>query len=178
MRNITVTNLYLHADGGYYCLLIDDAPMKHPDSGEWLPGVIYVGADGQSRSTSRARWDERFTQVQDVHPENLSDDEMAMVRRCNPGDSDLDFIRVFESWHESEINITGNMLELAVGAVMEKWTDSVFGGWNIPGSDSFTLTITTEDLQNVLQNYDIKRVPEPHGFRFEMRKSFPNETDS
>lgn len=166
---IRVDNLYLHADGGYYCLLIDDARMKHPDSGEWLPGVIYVGADGQSRSTRRARWEERFTQVQDVHPDNLSDDEMAMIRRCNPGDSDLDFIRVMESWHESEINITGHMLELAVAATIKQLAPSLL----VDSPEGTSLTIQTSDLQDVLQNYEVERVPEPHGFRFVMRKSFP-----
>lgn len=164
--NITVTNLYLHADGGYYCLLIDDAPMKHPDSGEWIPGVIYVGADGQSRSTSRARWDDRFTQVQDVHPDNLSEDEMSMVRRANPGDSDLDFVRVFEAWHESEINITGNMLELTVAAAMHQLLPVSL----VDGPEGTSLIITTQDLQDVLQNYEITRTPTPHGFQFKVQR--------
>lgn len=167
---IRVDNLYRHEDGGLYCLMIPDAPMKHPDSGEWIPGVIYLGKDGQARSTSRARWDDRFTQVSAIHEDKLDADEMAMVRRSNPGDSDLDFVRVFESWHESEINITGNMLELAVAAVIEKlyFDKQTEDGIHDP---EFRLTIKTEDLQQVLQNYDIQRVPEPHGFQFVMRKS-------
>lgn len=172
MRNITVTNLYLHADGGYYCLLIEDAPMKHPDSGEWIPGVIYIGDDGQARSTSRVRWDDRFTQVMDVHPDNLTEDQMSMIRRANPGDSDLDFIRVFESWHESEINITGNMLELAVAATIKQLAPSLL----VDSPEGTSLTIQTSDLQDVLQNYDVERVPEPHGFRFVVRKSFPESS--
>lgn len=167
---IRVDNLYRHEDGGLYCLMIPDAPMKHPDSGEWIPGVIYLGKDGQARSTSRARWDDRFTQVSAIHEDKLDADEMAMVRRSNPGDSDLDFIRVFESWHESEINITGNMLELAVAAAMLKSHEWVFG----EGATSLNLTIGTEDLQRVLQNFDVERVPEPHGFHFVVRKSFPD----
>lgn len=169
---IRVDNLYRHEDGGLYCLMIPDAPMKHPDSGEWIPGVIYLGKDGQARSTSRARWDDRFTQVSAIHEDKLDADEMAMVRRSNPGDSDLDFIRVFESWHESEINITGNMLELAVAATIKQLAPSLL----VDSPEGTSLTIQTSDLQDVLQNYEIERVPEPHGFRFVMRKSFPDST--
>ena len=167
---IRVDNLYRHEDGGLYCLMIPDAQMKHPDNGEWIAGVIYLGKDGQARSTSRARWDDRFTQVSAIHEDKLDADEMAMVRRSNPGDSDLDFIRVFESWHESEINITGNMLELAVAATIKQLAPSLL----VDSPEGTSLTIQTSDLQDVLQNYEIERVPEPHGFRFVMRKSFPN----
>jgi hypothetical protein len=167
---IRVDNLYRHEDGGLYCLMIPDAPMKHPDSGEWIAGVIYLGKDGQARSTSRARWDDRFTQVSAIHEDKLDAEEMAMVRRSNPGDSDLDFIRVFESWHESEINITGNMLELAVAATIKQLAPSLL----VDSPEGTSLTIQTSDLQDVLQNYEIERVPEPHGFRFVMRKSFPD----
>lgn len=167
---IRVDNLYRHEDGGLYCLMIPDAPMKHPDNGEWIPGVIYLGKDGQVRSTSRARWDDRFTQVSAIHEDKLDADEMAMVRRSNPGDSDLDFIRVFESWHESEINITGNMLELAVAATIKQLAPSLL----VDSPEGTSLTIQTSDLQDVLQNYEVERVPEPHGFRFVMRKSFPD----
>jgi hypothetical protein len=168
---IHVDNLYLHADGGYYCLLIDDAPMKHPDTGEWIPGVIYVGTDGQSRSTSRARWDERFSPVAEYDGDTAEDDEVVvMIRRCNPGDSDLDFIRVFESWHESEINITGNMLELAVAAAMHQLLPATL----VDSAEGTSLIITTQDLQEVAQNYEIERIPTPHGFQFRVRKSFPD----
>lgn len=162
---IRVDNLYRHEDGGLYCLMIPDAPMKHPDSGEWIAGVIYLGKDGKARSTSRARWDDRFTPVSAIHEDKLDADEMAMVRRSNPGDSDLDFIRVFESWHESEINITGNMLELAVAVAIEKLSN-----WSIEPGASAALTITTEDLQRVLQNYDIQKIAQPHGFEFIVSK--------
>lgn len=159
---IKVNNLYLHADGGYYCILSDAAPMKHPDSGEWLDGVIYMGTDGVMRSTSRARWDERFAPVAEYD----GDDEqvLMMVRRANPGNVDFDFLRVFESWHESEMGITGHMLELAVAAVMEKLIPEMSDG------KPTSLTITTEDLQRVVQTYEIERVPEPHGFTFWVRK--------
>lgn len=161
-------NIYEHADGGFYCLISPETPMKHPDTGEWLPGVTYTGTDGLMRSTTHERWDERFTSV----AEYTGDDEsvMMMIRRCNPGDRDLDFVAVFESWHESEIGITGHMLELAVAAAMEKCAVAA----SLPDNEPWELTITTKDLQRVVQNYEIVRVPEPHGFRFEMRKSFPN----
>lgn len=163
--SIKVENLYEHPDGGFYCLLSDNTPMKHPDSGDWLPGVTYMGTDGVMRSTTRKRWDERFTPV----AEYAGDDEQVimMVRRANPGDMDFDFLRVFEAWHESEMGITGHMLELAVAAVMDK---------TIPhlrpenGGSSISLTIMTEDLQRVSTSYEIERVPIPHGFTFRLQK--------
>lgn len=171
-----IDNLYQHADGGFYCLLSNDAPMKHPDSEDWIKGVIYTGTDGQMRSTTLARWKVRFKKV----AEYAENDEtvLNMIRRCNPGDSELDFLRVFESWHESEMGITGHMLELAVGAAMVKMAAAM--NWNLEDrldmKEGFALTITTADLQRVVQNYEIERVPEAHGFKFVMRKSFPNET--
>lgn len=169
--SIKVENLYEHADGGFYCILSDAAPMKCPVTGNWLDGVIYMGTDGVMRSTSRARWDERFAPV----AEYTGDDEqvLMMVRRANPGNMDFDFLRVFESWHESEMGITGHMLELAVAATVERFAN-VFPASPIEfGRGSWSLTITTEDLQRVAQNYEIERIPEGRGFRFVMRKSFP-----
>lgn len=174
-------NLYSHSDGGFYCLLSDDAALKEPTAvGVWHDAVIYTGTDNKMRSTTKARWAERFSSV----AEYTGDDEsvMQMIRRCNPGDRDLDFVAVFESWHESEIGITGHVLELAVAATIQKYewpghlvdAPARFGPDGNP--DSVELTITTEDLQRVVQNYEIKRVPEPHGFRFEITKSFPSET--
>lgn len=162
---IQVNNLYQHADGGFYCILSDAAPMKCPVTGDWLDGVIYMGTDGVMRSTSRARWDERFAPV----AEYTGDDEqvLMMVRRANPGNVDFDFLRVFESWHESEMGITGHMLELAVAAVMEKWGEAV----GVPLDEGAELTILTEDLQRVVQTYEIERVPIPHGFTFRISKS-------
>ena len=165
---MNIKNLYQHADDGYYCLLSDDAPMKCPVSGDWLPGVIYMGTDGKMRSTTQKRWKDRFDPVAAYY----GDDEAvkAMIRRANPGESDFNFIRVFESWSEHEMNMTGHMIELAVGAAMEKWAEAI----GVPITDGFALTITTEDLQRVVQNYEIERIPEPHGFTFRMSKSFPD----
>lgn len=162
---IAVNNLYEHADGGFYCILSDAAPMKCPVTGDWLDGVIYMGTDGVMRSTSRARWDERFAPV----AEYAGDDEqvLMMVRRANPGNVDFDFLRVFESWHESEMGITGHMLELAVAAVMEKWGEAV----GAPMDEGAEITISTEDLQRVVQTYEIERVPIPHGFTFRIAKA-------
>lgn len=173
---ITVNNLYEHADGGFYCILSDAAPMKCPVTGNWLDGVIYMGTDGVMRSTSRARWDERFSPV----AEYTGDDEqvLMMVRRANPGSMDFDFLRVFESWHESEMSITGHMLELAVAAAVEKyeWPGSLFAAPSRIGPEGgppeqVEITIMTEDLQRVVQTYEIERVPIPHGFTFRMSKS-------
>lgn len=160
---IRVENLYEHADGGFYCLLSDAAPMKCPVTGDWLDGVIYMGTDGIMRSTSRARWDERFSPV----AEYAGDDEqvLMMVRRANPGNVDFDFLRVFESWHESEMGITGHMLELAVAAAMEKLCN-----WSVDDANPAELTISTEDLQRVVQTYEIERVPIPHGFTFRVTR--------
>ena len=167
--SIKVNNLYEHADGGYYCILSDAAPMKCPVTGDWLDGVIYMGTDGVMRSTSRARWDERFTPV----AEYTGDDEqvLMMVRRANPGETSFDFLRVFESWHESEMGITGHMLELAVGATIDNFVRMLGTGLSEELERIGGLTITTEDLQRVVQTYEIERVPVPHGFTFRIAKA-------
>lgn len=163
---LKVENLYEHADGGFYCILSDAAPMKCPVTGDWLDGVIYMGTDGVMRSTSRARWDERFTPV----AEYAGDDEQVimMVRRANPGNVDFDFLRVFEAWHESEMGITGHMLELAVAATMEKWVGSI--GAESELETGFEITITTEDLQRIVQTYEVERVPVSHGFTIRIKR--------
>jgi hypothetical protein len=168
---MSLDNLYHHADGDYYCLLSDDAALKNPaGEGHWLDAVVYTGTDGKMRATTKDRWNARFTPV----AEYTGDDEsvMMMIRRCNPGSTDFDFVRVFESWHESEVNITGAMLELAVGACLEHFDGS--GGQRLlETDDSISITIKTEDLQRVLQTYDIERVPIPHGFTIRMSRPRP-----
>lgn len=170
---ITVNNLYEHADGGFYCILSDTTPGKDPTTGDWLDGVTYMGTDGVMRWTSRARWDERFNPV----AEYSGDDEQVimMVRRANPGNTDFDFLRVFESWHESEMGITGHMLELAVVATMERMAAEM--NWRLDDrldlDEGFSLSISTEDLQRIVQSYEIARQAVPHGFVFRIRKSFP-----
>lgn len=167
---IKVSNLYEHADGGFYCLLSDATPMKCPVTGDWLDGVVYMGTDGVMRSTSRARWDTRFKPVAEYD----GDDEqvLMMVRRANPGKMDFDFLRVFESWHESEMSITGHMLELAVAVVVERFASlypALPDGVQDPRNMRFT--IMTEDLQRVAQTCEIERVPIPHGFTFRITKA-------
>jgi hypothetical protein len=175
---IAVNNLYQHADGGFYCLLSDDAALKEPTSvGIWHDAVIYIGTDGKMRSTTQARWAGRFSPV----AEYTGDDEqvLMMVRRANPGDTSFDFLRVFESWHESEMGITGHMLELAVAAAVEKyeWPRSFLEaptrmmGATDDDPQSVEVTISTEDLQRVVQTYEIERVPIPHGFTFRITKA-------
>ena len=151
---IRVPNLYRHDDGGLYCLLSEDAPMKCPVTGDWLPGVIYIADDGRMRSTTRARWDDRFSPVAAIHEDKLTESQMAMIRRTNPGDLDLDFLKVLESWHEAEMGITGHALELAVVATMHK----------ISGGTDRQVTITAADLRHALESYDVERVPVPNGF--------------
>jgi hypothetical protein len=173
---IRADNLFEHVDGGHYCLLIPNAPMKNPATGEWVPGVVYTGPDGVIRSTSQERWDERFTPVAEVSPNDLNEAELMMVRRSNPGDVDFDFLRVFESWHESEMGVTGHMLELAVAAAVQKYewpghlveAPARFGPEGDP--ESVEITITTEDLQRVVQTYEIERVPVSHGFTIRIKR--------
>lgn len=166
---ITVNNLYEHADGGFYCILSDTTPGKDPTTGEWLDGVTYMGTDGVMRWTSRARWDERFNPV----AEYSGDDEQVimMVRRANPGNTDFDFLRVFESWHESEMGITGHMLELAVAVVVERFA-SLYPALpeGVQNPDDMRFAISTEDLQRIVQSYEITRQAVPHGFVFHIRK--------
>lgn len=171
---IEVNNLYQHANGDYYCLLSDDAPIKCPATDAWLDGVIYTGTDGKMRSTAKHRWDARFSPV----AEYTEDDEqvLMMIRRTNPGGGDLDYLSVFESWHESEMGITGHMLELAVAACMESF---YWGGAKRSHEDdekdprrvaAASIHISTADLQRVLQSYEIERVPVPHGFTFRIAR--------
>lgn len=172
--SIKVNNLYEHADGGFYCLLSDSTPGKDRATGDWLDGVTYIGTDGVMRWTDRARWDDRFAPVADY----AGDDEQVimMVRRANPGNTDFDFLRVFESWHESEMSVTGHMLELAVAAVIQKYewpghlvdAPARFGPADNP--ESVEITIMTEDLQRIVQTYEIERVPIPHGFVIRIKR--------
>lgn len=157
---IRVDNLYRHADGGLYCLLSADTPMKCPVTGDWIEGVVYLASDGKMRSTSRARWGERFSTVAEIHEDEVTEEELAMIRRANPGDLDLDWRKVFESWHEVEIGINGHALELAIAATLVKLTD---------GTDR-QITILSSDLQSVLETYEIERVPVPHGFTIRLSK--------
>lgn len=150
-----IDNLYKHADGDFYCLLSENAPLKHPDSGDWMAGVIYIGTDQQMRSTTWDRWLERFAKVDSYT--GTDEDVLNMIRRANPGSQDFDFIRTFESWHESEANITSMMLELAVAATIVKYR---------PDSKMESITLKTEDLQHINLNYEIAKEAIPHGFIF------------
>lgn len=178
-----VDNLFMHADGDLYCLLNGDTSLKEPTPvGLWHDAVIYMGTDMLMRSTLRSRWDERFSPVAEYHGSDEA--VLRMIRRANPGAIDLDFVRTFEAWHESEIGITGHMLELAVAAAIERFVwehdplhtpAKVFVGGHTGDPVEVAMVISTADLQRIVQNYEIERVPEPHGFRFVMRKSFPDE---
>lgn len=167
---IRVDNLYIHEDGGYYCLLSDDVPLKCPVSGNWLPGVTYLSSDGRMRSTTLTRWQGRFSPVAEY--DGCDEEVLAMIRRANPGDTDFDFLRVMEGWHESEMSITGHMLELAVAATALRFASlypALPDGTQDP--DNMRFTISTEDLQRVVQTYEIERVPIPHGFTFQITKA-------
>lgn len=175
--SIKVDNLFQHADGGYYCLITLDGALKEPaDEGVWYTAAIYTGTDRKLRSTTERRWNKRFSPV----AEYTGDDEsvIRMIRRTNPGSIDFDFLRVFDSWHQTEMAVTGHALELAVASTVVKLAAMM--NWNLNDrldmAEGLSLDITTEDLQNVLQGYEIERVPIENGFRFEMRKSFPNDT--
>ncbi len=73
------------------------------------------------------------------------------------------------------MGLVGPMLELAVAATLVQWAENSPRSTLMTSDHSFALTITTEDLQQIAQNYEIERVPEPHGFRFLISKSFPKE---
>lgn len=165
-----VDNLYEHAEGGLYCLL-SDTQVKDPTSGAWLDGVIYTGIDGKLRSTTLERWKARFTPVAEYDGDN--EQVLSMIRRTNPGDQDLDYIRVMEAWHESEMNVTGHMLELAVAAAMDRMAAKMDWelGARIDLFGPFEVTISTEDLQRIVQTYEIERVPIPHGFTFRILRN-------
>lgn len=53
-----------HADGGFYRLFATDIAGKDDATGDWVDGVLYqCVVDSKVRWTSRARFEERFTQV-------------------------------------------------------------------------------------------------------------------
>ncbi len=167
-------NLYQHEDGGFYCLMSDDAPLKCPVTSEWLPGIIYSSTDGRLRSTTRIRWDARFKAV----TEYTDGDETVhnLIRRCDPTATAFNFEEVFESWHTAEMGVTSNMLALAVAACLESFywggarRTSVASKTDLHQIAEADITITSQDLQRVLQTYHVESVPEPHGFRFVIRK--------
>lgn len=159
-----IDNLYQHADGGYYCLMLEDVPMKYGE--EWIPGVVYVGTDGQFRSTTLSRWKERFAPVAEYTDADVS--VLDMIRRTNPGEQDFDFMQVFETWSESEINLAGQMLELAVAAALDRCADGKFTMYM--DAEGYEITIMTADLQRVWQTYDIEKVAIEHGFIFSMHR--------
>ena len=159
---ISAPNLYLEADN-WACLLSDSSVIDLPgEAGDTEDAVIYMTPDGVMHSTTRGRWAEEWNQM--PYYEGEDSDVLAMIRRTNPGDSSLDFLTAMESWHESEMGITGHMLELAVAATAVKLDDR-------PESTSeYHIRISTEDLQNIAQSYETERVPEPHAFTFVIRK--------
>lgn len=166
---IRVPNLYRHADGGLCCLLSDDAPLKEPTPvGIWHDGVIYLSTDGRMRSTTKARWGERFFPVLEIREDEVNEDEMAMIRRANPGDVDLDFRSAMESWHEAEIGVQSNMLELAVAVVMSAFAP--LAEQIDPDDKTLEMTIRSSDLQRVLETYEIERVPLEDGFTLRLKK--------
>lgn len=71
-----------HADGGVYEYV---EPCSHKDdtTGEWVKGVAYRGEDGKLRSTSQARWDDRFQPLEllptDEKCIELMDDEDRVI---------------------------------------------------------------------------------------------------
>lgn len=165
-------NLFLHTDGGYYCLLSDDAPMKRPDTGDWIPGVVYTGVDQKLRSTATSRWLERFAKVAEYD----GDDEevLAMIRRCNPEPFALGDI--LDTWQALESQVNAEVLELMAATVAASriWTDPnlpVFD-MNMKGNRIVSVAFTVEPrhLAYTLQNYQVEREPDGRGYRFIVRK--------
>jgi hypothetical protein len=166
-------NLYQHADGGLYCLLIEDAPGKDDATGDWMSGVIYMGTDGQARWTSTARWNERFANVVGYAGED--DQVWAMIRRCNPEDFAME--DVWAAWHDSETQTNAEIVELAIAACIGGglWgTDKAmpereieFDGSQMIGA---SIIIGPRHLQHVLQTYEVKREAVEGGYRITIRK--------
>lgn len=166
---IRVPNLYRHADGGLYCLLSDDVPLKEPTAvGVWHDGVVYLADDGRMRATTQERWHERFYEVAEIAESELTEAQMAMIRRANPGDPDLDFRSAMESWHEAEIGVQSNMLELTVAVVMSAFAP--LAEQIDPDDKTLEMTIRSSDLQRVLETYEIERVPLEDGFTLRLKK--------
>lgn len=72
-----------HADGGLYQHIAPTSIKIGGIDGEgsWVPGIIYRGEDGEFRSTTQSRWDERFTAIDPTlsHDVMLWDDENQAV---------------------------------------------------------------------------------------------------
>lgn len=175
MSKLYIDNLYRVIDDpeeDLFCLLIDKVQTHLVVSG-FVPGVVYLTSAGEMKCVPKVDWDTKFVKVEEVSVADLTESQLKMIRRANPGDNDLDFIKVFEGWSESEANMTGHVIELAVGSAVVKLAAMM--NWRLDERVNmpFELTIKTEDLQSFLQNYEVERVPMPHGFTFRIAKSFP-----
>jgi hypothetical protein len=153
--------VYQHADGGSYALLVSGIAIKDDATGAWVDGVLYVGTeDEQIRATSLARWQERFTSYA---YEGDDPAVLAMLKRANLADSGFDFIRVFESWGEREANLTAVLLDLAIAATMHKCGAAEKNGEG-------EITITTADLRDISQTYEIERSESPQGWTIKLTR--------
>lgn len=68
--------VYSHPDGGHYVVIEENHHwLKHPDTGEWVHGVMYRGVErgptgkwqyqgAKTFSTVKSRWKERFTPIE------------------------------------------------------------------------------------------------------------------
>lgn len=154
------------------CLLISDA--RHHEEGNKHSSVVVALPTGDIRTMYKDDFEDWYEKIEEIAVADLNEEELKMVRRANPGDPDMDFIKVFESWGESEMNMTGHMLELAVGSTMMLIIEAM--GWpeTLPPDEGFSLTIKTDDMQRFLQNYEVSKLALPHGFTYEIKKSFPD----
>ncbi len=169
---MSIENLFEHADGGFYCLLVLDAPMKHPSTGEWIDGVVYMGSDGKVRSTSLERFAERFTKIDKY--EGDDPEVEAMIRRCNP-ESDFAMEDVWASWHEAESKQTYAIVELAVASTLiaHGWNDSGLIRsleWDDKKLISSSIELTQSDMARILATYDVETTPVADGYRFKVSK--------
>ncbi len=156
-----MAEVFTHADGGSYALLMDGIAIKDDSTAQWVDGVLYVSAeDQQIRATSLARWHERFLGAE---YDGEDADVLAMLRRANPHDTGFDFIRVFESWGESEASLTAVLLDLAIAATMIK-----LGAATVEGKGE--LTITTADLRGISETYEVERVESASGWTIKIRR--------
>lgn len=181
-KTMEVDNLYEHlgtpeGDEGLYCLVIDDAPLKNPINGIWMPGVIYIGRDGKMRSCTQERWKQRFKPVAEY---TGSDEEtIAMIRRTQPSEFDLG--DVIGAWHEANVTQTAELLQLmaatvaSVGRFADNNLPELDLKWDMNGDApegvrEVSFTILPRDLAYVSREYTVDAEEIDGGYRFTIRK--------
>lgn len=157
-------------DKSLYALVLPDSDYRGTD-GVWEPGVVYAGIDGRIRSTTRARWDERFEPVAEYTGE--SEDVIAMIRRTQPRE-EFDLGDVITAWHESESATTSELLRLMAatlalaGRFKDEKLPEIDLHWDTPISDGaltgVSFVVEPAHLAYVSANYEIEIEPRENGY--------------